>query len=807
MAETSPTEETKSARDDVASFAALGASVPFTSPRLLGARIRQNIDGRGFELILVNPAQTKGSYVMPWRAMPDIGAPTLFDLRLWEILSNLKEVYPTAIRREALKVAGEGMAGRLVASAARHALHKEQQNEAKLLALFAAQLGGGPNARLTDASSQPQDIPFSLAAQKTLEMRDPALMASLRALAETLSCLGPATMPDMAPLVRLKHEIAGMLSDFRDCLDQDDKDGETPAFRFLAAATETALHYAELAFAEIDARLGDMVDLLARPRINAAKLLERAQRTEWLLDGWGVLVAFWQRTPPELRHAIAWEMTLLLPPLPREVHEWFNPDQARPVPSRVTRVIAQGSDWRSGRNLEITARNEGLISFTLNYENRMSEARPQGSSGPGRVRIAKYKSAAMRKVMPTEAPEAAQAQSSGNVTKADGMATDLTSASDENLLRIVAMIDRLPDRTKLDGLLTDIRPRLARLRPPRPVTMTRLLFLPLSGALVNRAAWRQDPATIPRAALKPIFSLLRDLAGSQLAEAEEATRQALFSDLAIVERYGRPVWEAAARLCEKVTPGTRWAEAGFAPEDFRSMTRLAAGVWRHADALWAVLRRESMPVAPDMLRTALAGPAGEGPDVFRAAFRTLLLASGNVAGFSALASGMPPGISEIVIQTLEEWIETALPQLNELEWVEAVDQAEEIGRTLEALSLTPFFQIPRRRRQLSAFFWRLEEYCRDMFLEILEEEILPAIQADIEAYSDARFITLESHARNARRLEILGRQFGNDPAYDEIRQRLMKAFATAERAKTPLGITATDLARLCEILLGRGRVS
>jgi hypothetical protein len=208
-----------------------------------------------------------------------------------------------------------------------------------------------------------------------------------------------------------------------------------------------------------------------------------------------------------------------------------------------------------------------------------------------------------------------------------------------------------------------------------------------------------------------------------------------------------------------------------------------------------------------MLRTALAGPAGEGLDVFRAAFRTLLLASGNIAGFSALASGMPPGISEIVIQTLEEWIETSLPQLNELEWVEAVDQAEEIGRALEALSLTPFFQIPRQRQQLSAFFWRLEEYCRGMFLEILEEEILPAIQADIEAYSDARFITLESHARNARRLEILGRQFGNDPAYDEIRQRLLKAFATAERAKTPLSMTATDLARLCEILLGRGRVS
>ena len=88
-------EETPPSRDEVASYASLGASVPFTSHRLLGARIRQPPDGRGLELVLVNPAQTKGSYITPWRALPDIGAPTLFDLRLWEILSNIKEIHPT----------------------------------------------------------------------------------------------------------------------------------------------------------------------------------------------------------------------------------------------------------------------------------------------------------------------------------------------------------------------------------------------------------------------------------------------------------------------------------------------------------------------------------------------------------------------------------------------------------------------------------------------------------------------------------------------------------------------------------------
>ena len=802
-----PPDEAKPSREDVVSFASLGASVPFTSHRLLGARIRQAADGRGLELILVNPAQTKGSYVTSWRAMPDVGAPTLFDLRLWEVLSTLKEIHPTAIRREALMVGSEGMAGRLVASAAKKARAEEQRNELSLLLQFSAQLAGASPARLTQQAPYHPDDSAKVEAQKTLDKLDPTLLTSLRALAETLSSLAPADPTEVAPLIRLKQEIAAMLSGFRACLDQGEKDGENPAFRFLIGATDTVLHYAELACLEIEAHLGDMIDLLARPRINATKVLERARRLEWLLDGWGVLVALWHRTPTDIRHTVAWDLALLLPPLPREVHGWFNPDQSRTAPARLTRVISQGSDWRTGRNLEITARNEGLIGFALNYENRMSEAGLRPTSGRGRVRIAKYIGNGTRKPPSPERLDATKTQKQVESAKDTALTENLSGASDENLLRIVAMIDRQPDRNKLDDLLTDIRPRLARLRPPRPVTMTRLLFLPLSGALVNRNMWRQDPAAIPRAALKPIFELLRDLPGSHLQEAEEATQRAVFSDLAVVDQYGRSIWETATRLCEKITPGTRWAEAGFMPEDFRTMMRLAAGVWRHAGPLWGVLRQGSAPVSADMLRTALRGPAGEGPDIFRAAFRTLLLASGNVAAFTALASGMPPGISEIVTQSLEEWVEIALTKLAEQELIEATDRAEEIGKTLEAMSLTPFFQIPRRRQQLSSFFWRLEEHCREMLLEIIEEEILPALAPSAETYADERFFALEGYARAARRLEILGRHFGNDPGYDEIQQRLIKAFATAQKDQAQLGITTMDLARLEEILLGRQRHS
>ena len=803
MTEVVPPEDTKSQRDDVVSFASLGASVPFTSHRLLGARIRQAADGRGLELIQINPAQQKGSYVTSWRAMPDIGAPSLFDLRLWEVLSNLKEIHPTAIRHEALRVASEGTAGRLVASAARKALADEGRNQARLMAQFLAQLSGGAPASLRNASAPAAKEPPILAAQEPASAADPALRDNLRALAETLACLGSSALAEKAPFIRLKEEILAMSQDIRKSVEARENTDEAGVLRFLFGSAETVLHHVDLAWAETEAHLADMVGILARPRINAAKILERARRVEWLLDGWPILVALWHRTPPDLRHAIAWDMAALLPPLPREVHGWFGAENAMAAPQRLTRTITQGTDWRSGRNLEIIARNEALIGFTLNYENRVTEAGLQRYRRKERVRIAKYAGSGTKRLAVAASQEGMPRQAPAEGTDAAALGPDLSNASDENLLRIVAMIDRLPDRSKLDAILIDVRPRLAQLRPPRPLTMMRLLCLPLSGALVDRAAWRQDPASIPRSALRLIFTLLHDLPNGPLTGLAHAPPHAVFSDLDLVEGLGRRLWTAAAQAGDKLTPGSRWADAGFTPEDFRMIMRLAIGLWRHADSIWGVLRQGFAPVSAEMLRSALTGPASEGPDVFRAAFRTLLLASGNAAIFSALTSGMPPGIPEIVIQGLEEWIETALPRLNEQEWIEATNRAEEIGRTLEALGLTPFFQIPRRRQQLSSFFWRLEEHCREMLREITDEEILPTFSPSTEAYADGRFLSVETYARTARRLELLGRHFGNDPAYDEHQQRLAKAFAAAERAKDQLGITAMDLARLGEILLGR----
>jgi len=52
-------------------------------------------------------------------------------------------------------------------------------------------------------------------------------------------------------------------------------------------------------------------------------------------------------------------------------------------------------------------------------------------------------------------------------------------------------------------------------------------------------------------------------------------------------------------------------------------------------------------------------------------------------------------------------------------------------------------------------------------------------------------------------LEILGRHFGNDPSYDEIQQRLVRAFTAARKDLDRLSLIQMDRLQLAEILMGR----
>lgn len=63
-------------------------------------------------------------------------------------------------------------------------------------------------------------------------------------------------------------------------------------------------------------------------------------------------------------------------------------------------------------------------------------------------------------------------------------------------------------------------------------------------------------------------------------------------------------------------------------------------------------------------------------------------------------------------------------------------------------------------------------------------------------------MALEAQARALRRIELIGRRYGIAHGYDGAAKRIEKAIETTRRNLSPGGMTALDLARLAEILLG-----
>lgn len=241
---------------------------------------------------------------------------------------------------------------------------------------------------------------------------------------------------------------------------------------------------------------------------------------------------------------------------------------------------------------------------------------------------------------------------------------ELAAADDNQVLRVVRMVDGLSARGEADGLLAPLRPRLARLAPPRPLQLVRLLFIPAESLIVQALPAGEDAPLLPRAALPPLASLvlgaLPGLAAQFDAQAEGATT----ADLPRVARLGRCIWPQAAGVLAEAARGTLppcW-EASFLPPAMFSP--LADGLARILD-LAAILPPETaaelaqpLPdTAPDdatqrALLAALTPPARLPPGYAMLLAHALIRLPGHDAPRRALDALRARGQGRIAAQAL-----------------------------------------------------------------------------------------------------------------------------------------------------------
>ncbi|MCU0886459.1 MAG: hypothetical protein MUF65_01345 [Rubritepida sp.] len=349
-------------------FLERGVALPCTTPLLLGSRMRP-AERVGFELVIANPGGGQGVYIVPWAALPEICVPTLHDLRLWKILSDLPLLTPSAVREAARAVAVEGFAGRAASTAA--AAAQEARNTLRIRANFLLvmrvirQMETVAEGKLPPERDTPERI--EARAKRALARiahqvgsRPEDLAAELEELAALVQDVGVPGDTQLAPARRQVADIRAMAEDVATWYAMTPAAQDLRVGEVIAQATELTLRCCELTFAEIDKRLTDIAALLRAWRQERPQLQSLAARPDWLLDGWAAICALWTEAAPTDRLAVSREIALMVPLVPREAEGWTGLQADWNATMSLRKRVRALEDWRTGRMIDLTERNERL---------------------------------------------------------------------------------------------------------------------------------------------------------------------------------------------------------------------------------------------------------------------------------------------------------------------------------------------------------------------------------------------------------------------------------------------------------------
>ena len=390
------------------------------------------------------------------------------------------------------------------------------------------------------------------------------------------------------------------------------------------------------------------------------------------------------------------------------------------------------------------------------------------------------------------------------------LSQSLAGASDERIARVLAVVDALPERGAADRLVAPIRPRLAQLRPARPLRFARLLFMPLDPLIVPAPHWRPGSLTFPRTVLQPLAESVQDaMAGNALAKIEAALVGRTTADLDTVRRVGALLWPVAGRLLCTVPPARSWHLTGLSQAEHPALARAAGALLTHAVALHAMSGSpddQPRPATEDVERL-LQDAGSDGPDTVS---RVLTLALDHVPQASAVLhlaetrSGLGEttgrAAAERAVSFLLDRLETGG---NGGDWLRGHDLDESEGAVRQVAALLDDLEGgragPARKRRVAEIRQQVDASCRTRFATALDADLLEPLMGAHSGTGTEEIVALEGAARGLRRLETAARRVGGAEFYDRKLRRVASDL-TSRQAGPELGLI--DRVRLLEILAG-----
>lgn len=376
-------------------------------------------------------------------------------------------------------------------------------------------------------------------------------------------------------------------------------------------------------------------------------------------------------------------------------------------------------------------------------------------------------------------------------------------AEDAALLRVVQLLDSLPERGETDRVLDPVRPRLGALRPSRPLRFARLLFLPLDGAILPPAAWRRGGHQVPRSAIAPVSAALAAALGPRAAAIEAAVAGRTTGDAALILELGGQLWPAAAAaLPDQAPPG--WREAGLLPEDYAPIRALIEPLLHAGPLIHAAQRSAAEGPPAHKVRQALAGPAEAGPLPLAAAVAVLLHRAAAPGAVLMVAADLGAAGRAAASRMAEAAI-AGLPDPGAAPLGEAAMAAGRFFFAAADLARSGLLD-PERQRHLAALQHAAETECRRRVAEAGKSQVVQVLAtlAGGTSVDEATLARVEADARALRAVAQVGRGVGDPAAYDRTMRGLAEAIGRLSTAAAPTadGLTAVDLARVVEILAG-----
>ena len=774
---------------------------------------------------MTNPSGGLGALIMPWSSIPDFCSLTLFDRHLWESFQSAEDITPIGIRHEAQRLAAQGLAGRSAALAAKDAQRRDKAGQrliyAKLLETLIAASEGPTEAQgrpdLADTASFLKRGERAIARAAALaQMPMAEFAADLEALAIALSGSAPKIAGAEARLRDVITNLADLANQVADWADgQSEGARHALAARFVVETARQTLECAEVAVASTDALIADLGLFVPKWRSERDKVMERARGPEWVLDGWKTPIALWAAADTDQRQSAIWEIALIAPIMPREAREWLGKASDRhETPRRITRMVLEKSDWRSGNVMELVARNEYLIGASIAYETRVSPIVSTRMTDRWTLKRAGAATVS-RQIIPQAAPASGssdkQASSDTGGAKAGkenplaisrSLGNEVQAASDEALLKIVSLVEKLGDKEVHDRLLGASLWRLKRLRPPRPASLARLLFLPMEGALVDPPKWKRSEGRLPRSALGPLTESFHQVIGPEFDALSSQLRSISFDDHKLMTHLGLQLWNLAATTAPNLRFGSAWSLAGLGQQDFEQITQFAASLWRHAGPIWECLQQIGEYCSPETLRAALIGPANESRLVFVAALDTLLQRAERPSLFLSLIGNLPPQVTGAVEQVLHQWVSKLLPTLTEEHFANGARLAAEMGLIIGALEKQPKIMAKVDTKELHVHRRNLDAFCSSAYLEVVSNHLIPALM-ELRPNQTDELAEIEAMARVARSLDETGRRVGPSQKYVAVQEEFLAALKRLQQRNLGAAVTAMDIARIEEILIGQ----